>query len=244
MRTCQVLLIVVVLGLWEVASRRGWVSESRYSSPSAVWDELVVLYRNDVLVTDGAATLKAMSMALLIGVPSGVAAGLILAAAPFLDRVVGPFLIPLNSIPRIALAPLFIVWFGLTMSAKVALALSIIFFIIVFNARAAVKNVDPDLVVVARLLDMPLLTMYRKVILPASIPTVFAGVRLAVTYSLLGVIASEMIAARDGLGVSIVRYGALFQVSGIFAVLLVLCMVAIVFGTALDIIERWLLRWQ
>lgn len=241
---CRLLVLAAALGLWQLAANRGWISDSRYASPAAIWDELVKLSRRGDLWRNVRATLTAMLLALVIAVPTGILAGLALAAFPFVDRVLSVFLVPINSIPRIALAPLFIVWFGLTISAKVALAGSIVFFMVLFNARAGIKNVDPDMIVVSRLLTVPRWQIFAKVVLPASVPTIFAGIRLAVTYSLLGVVASEMIAARSGLGLLIVRFGSQFNVAGVFAVLTIFVAIAIALGFVLDLVERRLLRWQ
>jgi len=241
---CQVLLLVAILVTWEIASTQGWISVHLFSRPSDVWSALAELYREDVLIKNTVATYAAAGTALLIAVPSGILAGLLLAAFPFMDRVVWPFLVPINSLPRIALAPLLLIWFGLTMSAKVALAVSIVFFIVLFNTRAGTKSVDPDMLAVADLLGVPRRGVFLKVVCPTAVPAILASARLAVTYSLLGVIASEMVAAKDGLGVVVVRYSNLLDISGVFAILLVLAFFAVILGQILDRVERRLLRWQ
>lgn len=237
-------LVAVLLGLWEIASRNGWIDADTLSAPTLIWDELVELYRSGSLVDDGFATVKAMVYALAIGVPAGVAIGLALAALPRLNAAVGPLLVPLNSVPRIALAPLCIIWFGITTSSKVAVAVSLVVFITLFSARAGVKSVDPDMLTVSHLMGVPKHRAFLRVVLPASVPSIFAGIRLALTYSLLGVVATEMVAARDGLGVSIVRFGGVFNTSGVFAILLVLALMSSLLSVGLDLLERWLLRWQ
>lgn len=240
----RVALLVAVLWLWQVAADHAWIPVQFVSKPSVVAQTLADLYRSGELASQTLATLEAVLLSMAIGIPLGVGIGLLLAALPTLDEIIGPYLIPLNSLPRIALAPLFILWFGLTMQSKVVLAVTIIVFILIFNTRASIKSVDPDLITVSRLLGLRRYQVFQKVVLPASIPPVFAAVRLSITYSLLGVIASEMIAARDGLGQTLVFYAGRLQVSGVFAVLLVLAVIATALGILLERLERWLLRWQ
>ncbi|WP_345419667.1 ABC transporter permease [Pseudonocardia xishanensis] len=239
-----VVLLVGALVLWEVAAARGWVAVSTFSSPSLVWAELRDLAASGALGSDLIATLTAMLVSLAIGIPLGVFVGLLLAAVPAVDRLVSPFLVPLNSIPRIALAPLFVIWFGITMNAKVAVAVSIVFFMVLFNAKSGIKSADTDMMMVARMLGIPRWSIFRKVVLPGSVPAIFAGVRLSVTYSLLGVVATEMVAARDGLGLSIVRNATNFNIGGVFAVLLVLAVFATVLAFVVGRAEKWILRWQ
>lgn len=240
----RLLLVVVVLGAWELGGRSGLLNPVFFSRPSEVWSFLVEYALAGDLVTQTASTLKAVGISLLIGLPLGIGAGLFLAALPALDEVVQPFLVPINSTPRIALVPVFIIWFGLTTTTKVAVAVSIIFFMVMFNARAGVKNIEPDMLTVSRSLGLSRLQIFQKVVLPGSVPTIFAGVRLSVTYALLGVVATEMIAARSGLGLDIVKFANTLRVGGVFALLFVIMVLAFLAATLLDRLERHLLRWQ
>jgi NitT/TauT family transport system permease protein len=237
------LVLLVFLGVWEGLGRAGVLDAFAFSRPSMVWDALVT-YSQGELYTQLIATLMAVGVSLLIGIPAGIAAGFLLAAVPWLDRVVGVYMAPINSMPRLALVPVFMIWFGITTTTKVAVAVSIIFFMLLFTARAGVKGIEPDQTLVARSLGMGRRELYLKVVLPGSVPTIFAGIRLSVTYALLGVIATEMIAARDGLGVDIVRFGQTLEVSGVFAILLVLMILASLLDLLLGSFEKWLLRWQ
>jgi NitT/TauT family transport system permease protein len=242
--TAQIVLVVAVLGVWELAASQAWVDPTLYGQPSQIWHALLDYYGNGDGWAQTAATAKAVGVALLIGVPAGIACGLLLASVRWLDDVVGGFLVPLNSMPRIALVPLFIIWFGLTLTTKVAVAVSIIFFMVLFNARAGVKGIDPDLLKLGRQLGLSRRQSMLKIVLPGSVPTIFAGVRLAVTYAILGVIASEMVAARDGLGLDVVRFSQTLQINGVCAIILVLAVAGALIGIALARTERWLLRWQ
>lgn len=240
----QVALFFIVMVGWDALGRSGAVDKTLISGPLDVLDQLKTLYDSGTLFSQVTATMYAVALSLLIGVPLGGLAGLILGSSRYLDRVAEPFLVPLNSLPRIALAPLFIVWFGLTVNAKAAVGVTLVVFIMLFNTRAGVKETNRDLLLLADSLGMSTIERYRKIVLPGSIPVVVAGIRLSLTYALLGVIASEMIGSRDGLGTDIVRYSNTLQVGGVFAILVILALISFVMDRLLGAFERRALRWQ
>ncbi|KAA9160923.1 ABC transporter permease [Amycolatopsis acidicola] len=242
--TTQVVLLVGFLALWEAAARNGWVNPMFVSSPSGIWEALVDYLSSDELASSLGSTTLAVAESFVIGSVLGIAFGLVLGWSPFLDKVVSPFLVPVNTVPRIALAPLFVAWFGLTNTSKVVLGVSIVFFILVENARSAVKGLEQDQLTMARVIGLRGGKMLAKVVLPSAIPTIFAGLRLGITYAILGVIGSEMIAAKEGLGQDIVRYSTEFQIGSVFAVLILLVVLATLVSWVFGRIERYLLRWQ
>ena len=240
----QVVLFLLLMLGWDALGRFELVDRTLISSPLDVVDHLRTLYESGTLVSQVVATMYAVGLSLLIGVPAGGLAGLVLGSSRFLDRVAEPFLVPLNSLPRIALAPLFIVWFGLTVNAKAAVGVTLVVFIMLFNTRAGVKETNRDLLLLADSLGMSTIERYRKIVLPGSIPVVVEGIRLSLTYALLGVIASEMIGSRDGLGTDIVRYSNTLQVGGVFAILVILALISFAMDRLLGAFERRALRWQ
>jgi NitT/TauT family transport system permease protein len=240
----RTLLLLAFLGLWEIASRSKWIDPLLFGSPSGAARAFFHYVPSAAALTSLRATLTAVAIAFVIGSVTGTVAGLALGLSKTLDGIVGPFLAPLNSIPRIALAPLFIAWFGLTINAKVVLAVSIVFFILTENARSAVRSVDFDLMTMGRVMGLSKTALVWKVVLPSAVPTMFAGLRLAFTYSLLGVIASEMIAATSGLGQDIVRYSSDYQINTVFAIIAGLVIIAVVVNTIFTLVERRLLIWQ
>lgn len=240
----RIFLVVGFVALWEVAGRRGWVDTVLYGQPSGIWHAMREYYPSARAKDSLTSTGQAIALAFVIGSVTGTLAGLALGLSKTFDAIIGPFLVPINSIPRIALAPLFIAWFGLTMTAKVVLAVSIVFFILAENARGAVRSVDSDLMVMARVVGLRSVGLLWKVVLPSAVPTLFAGLRLTFTYSLLGVVASEMIAATNGVGQDIVLYSSSYQVDTVFAILIELVVFAVLINTIFSVLERWLLRWQ
>jgi NitT/TauT family transport system permease protein len=242
--TARAVLCVGFLLLWETASRHGWVDPNLFGRPSGVWRAMVDYIPSDKSLAALKSTGAAVAVSFVIGSVAGTVAGLLLGLSPTLNAIVGPFLAPINSIPRIALAPLFIAWFGLTMTAKVVLAVSIVFFILAENARSAVRSVDADLMTMARVVGLRKSALLLKVVLPSAVPTMMAGLRLTFTYALLGVVASEMVAATGGIGQEIVLYSSSYQINTVFAILVELMVVAVVMNWLFTLLERHLLRWQ
>lgn len=240
----RVVALVAFLAIWELAARQGWIDARLFGQPTGVWTSLLEYLPSERALESLRSTFGAVAAAFVIGSVAGTVVGLVLGIAPMLDAVLGVFLTPLNSVPRIALAPLFIAWFGLSASAKVALAVSIVFFILAENARSAVRSVDADLMTMAKVTGLGRAALLWKVVLPSAVPSLFAGLRLTFTYSLLGVIASEMIAARAGLGQDMVFFSSSYQMNTLFAILVVLVVIATFVNLAFTAAERRLLRWQ
>jgi len=242
--TLQILTVSLLLGLWELFSRTGVLPNANifYGRPSGVgrflWDNRSDLWMNTK------STLYASVMGFSIGSVGGVVVGMIFARWDLIRRAFDPLMTALASLPRIALAPLFLLWFGITDNAKIAVAVSGVFFVVLFNTVAGVRQVDRDLQTVARLLGAKKGQIFFKVLLPGAVPVLFAGLRLALIFSTLGVVASEMIAARHGLGTGVVRYGQNLEPNGVFAVLAILAAMVAIFNVILRFCEARLLRWQ
>jgi NitT/TauT family transport system permease protein len=243
-RLLQLALVVVILGLWELLSRTGVLPNADlfYGRPSGVlqflWTERAHL------LTNAGATIYAAALGFVAGAGSGIIVGLVLGRYEILERTFDPVMNVLASLPRIALAPLFLLWFGISDLAKVVLAVSIVFFVVLFNTLAGVRSVETELRTVSTLLGANDRQVFTKVVLPGAVPVLFAGLRLALMFSILGVVGSEMIAAKTGLGLDVVVYGQLLQPNGLFAVLTILAIVSAVFSGVLRLIENRILRWM
>ena len=240
----QLLLIVVTLGIWQLAHLNGWGVKVVVQSPGAVLKALLELSSGGTLWPNYWATLQATLIGLLIAIIVGTPIGLALGLMPTVQRVVAPFLSAINAMPRIALAPVFIIVFGITMSAKVALSVSLVLFIMILNAMAGVSAADPEAMRMMVTLGASRAQILRKVVVPSAMPSILVGVRLSLIYSLLGVIASELIASADGLGQLIARSAGVFDLATVYAVLLLLMVTAAFFNTVSEVAGRRMLRWQ
>jgi NitT/TauT family transport system permease protein len=183
-------------------------------------------------------------IAFFISSALGIAAGLMLARSPFWDEVLAPLVLALNSLPRVALAPLIILWFGIGIVAKVVTAFTLVFFILLVNTLGGAKNVDTDILTIARLMGASRHDILWKVTLPSALPWIFAGLNIGLTYALLGVIVAEILASNQGIGYVISSGAANFNTAAVFAGLVTLAVVAWLFSAVMRKVEARLLRWK
>ncbi|WP_161996701.1 ABC transporter permease subunit [Rhodococcus sp. YH1] len=233
-----------LIGLWQLVVSLQLIDRTVSSSPVEVWHALVSAVTGSELWLNLADTMIAAVLAFVLASLVGVVIGIGLALLPSVEKVVAPFLDAINAMPRIALAPVFVVAFGLSISSKIALAFSIVVFMVISAARAGVRSVDVDVAVLARTLGATRRQMFTKVLVPVAVPSIFGGLRLGLIYSILGVVTAELIASRSGVGQLLQKYAGLFQTAEMYAVLIVLAVVAGLINAGMTRLESALLRWQ
>lgn len=238
-------LVAVVVGLWEFGVRGGTVDPFFFGQPSKIIEYFwQVVFVDRTALVDLGWSLGATLAAFGLGSVAAILVGLLFATYPLVERVLQPVLTGLNALPRIALAPLFLIWFGLGVGSKIALGCSLTFFIVLSSTVAGVRSVDPDLLTLSKTLGASSTQTFRKLTLPHAVPVVFSGLRLGLIYALLGVIASELIASEHGLGKTLSMLGNTFQTNGVFAILLLLAIVGGALSGVMSLIEARLLRWR
>jgi len=240
----QVLLFAGLIGLWSLAARFEIGRPIVVRSPSQVWAAFSDLIATGALWPHTWATVQATLIALVLAGVIGVAVGLGLALSPTLERIFDPYLSALNSAPRIAFAPVFIIVFGIGITSKVALAFSVVIFVVILNARAGVHAADPDVVRLMEVMGAGRRAVFAKLLFPVAVPSIFAGLRLGLIYGLLGVVTSEMISARDGLGQLVAQYSGNFQLDYVYAVIAVLIVIGTLLNMIAGVVERRLLWWK
>jgi NitT/TauT family transport system permease protein len=243
-RVLQVSLGLALLGLWQLAADLKWPDPVLAKSPIQSWDYLTSAARSGVLWSNTRATMTAVLIAWVLAGLAGVVAGLALGLMPRTERVLNPYLDAANAMPRIALAPLLIVALGIGTTAKVALATTLVFFIVLSGARAGVRSADAEWLRLSTVLGARKHQLFFKVLLPVATPAIFAALRLGLIYSLLGVVGSELYSATDGLGQLIAYDSSAFQMDAVYGILLLLAVIAVVLNQAMGLLERRLLRWQ
>lgn len=237
-------LLVALVLVWEGATRGGLIAPFWVSSPSLVVTDILRSFTGpDVYVHIGV-TLYEAFLGFVTGAAVGILGGFALARWEGLAHVLDPYVTALNSLPRVALAPLFILWFGIGLTSKVVLAFSLVVFILLVNTHAGARNVDQDLVIITRLLGATRRQLTMKVILPASIPWIFAGLRLGLAYALIGAVVGEVIVAQAGLGFLIASAAGVFNTTGVFSALIILMLIAMLLSEVMKAAERKLLRWR
>jgi NitT/TauT family transport system permease protein len=179
-----------------------------------------------------------------IGAALGIVIGLILGFSRWADAIFTPIVYSIYPIPKIALLPLIILWFGIGEMPKVAIIALGVFFPVIINTFSGVKNVDPILIKAAVTFGSNHLSVIRKVILPGALPTIFAGLKLAAGISLLLLVSAEMIAAQKGIGAMVLHYGNLMITNKLMVGVLLLSLLGLIFNRGLEWLEKKLIPWK
>jgi NitT/TauT family transport system permease protein len=241
----QLAVLAAFLVLWEMAARQRLIDPLFIGQPTKVFTHLYrSIFVTGQLLTEAGWTLWSTAVAFVLGSLGGLAFGLLFVAYPALERFFDPLFSALNALPRIALAPLFLLWFGLGVTSKIALGMSLTFFIVLNSTVAGARSVDSDWLTLSRMLGASKAAVFFKVTLVSAVPTIFAGLRLGLIYALLGVIGGEIIASQHGLGQMLTYLAGTFDTDGVFAVLLFLALLGIVLTHAMSAVEKHLLRWK
>jgi len=240
----RIVLLFGTLGAWELAARAGLFPPAFIGQPSIFLVSLAKMFADGSIYAPIVDTLSATALAFCIGGLLALLSALILTVMPLLREIVQPFLDALNALPRVALVPLFIVWFGLGMTSKVVSGVSLMYFILLFNTLAGARSVDPDHHALARSLGLTGGQIFRQIIIPTAIPAIFAGLKLGLVYTLLGVVTAELIAGGKGLGSLVSYYSNTYDANGVFAVLVVLVAASFALSTLMEKIEGRLTKWK
>jgi len=246
-RAGQILLTlapgVVLLLFWQWASGR-LIREIYVSRPTAIALRIYELFSTGEILPDLLVTLQELVLGYLTGVIAGVACGYALGRSPRLARVFEPYVLGFYGIPKIALAPLFIIWFGIGIWSKVALAGTMVFFLVFYNVYTGVQSVDRELVNLARIMGANERQLSRHVYLPATAPFVLLGMRIALPYAVIGVVVGEFTSSVKGLGLFINQASANYDPAGVFAGIAILLAFVLTTTFAAGKIEARLLRWR
>ena len=239
----QVFMVVVFLVLWEWVSAR-FHADFWISRPTRVIAALITWYQSGDLSTDLQITLMEAGFGFVIGSVAGGLVGFVLGWVRKLGDLFEPFVLSLYTLPKIALAPLFVLWFGIGATNKIMFAAMLVFFMVFFTTYQGTRQVDRDLVENARLLGASSWSIWRKIAVPYAAVWVFTGLRIGLPYALIGAIVGEFVAAEAGVGFRIKEATSFFDTATVFAGLIVLMAISLVLLGGLKLIERRVLRWQ
>lgn len=234
---------LAALLLWEGVSGP-LVDPFWFSEPSQILARLARWVADGSLWAHIAATLFEMAMGLAIGVPAAVVVGFALGTQRLLARVLSPIVVALYNVPKIALAPLFIVWFGIHFMPKIVLVAVTVFFLVFFSVYAGVRDVDADLVTTLRLMGAGRRDILRRIIAPASLPWVFAGLKIALPYSLIAAVVGEMMVSNRGVGHLVMSAAGMMDTAGVFAGLVLLMVIGLAVNGLAASSELRLTRWR
>lgn len=244
----RISVALVFLGLWEYASRTELIDPFFFGMPSGVVEQTWVW------ITEGTAqgplweqiavTLQETLLGFLAGVFFGIIFGVALGRNQLLSDVFGPYIKAANSIPRVVLGSIFIIWFGLGLPSKVALAFVLVFFVVFFNAFQGVREVDHNLIANARILGASSRQLSTDVILPSALSWIIASLHTSFGFALVGAIVGEYLGAQHGIGLMIATAQGTFNPNGVFAGMFILGVLALLAETLVTFIENRLIRWR
>ena len=242
--TLRLIVLVAFVLFWEVSVQSGLANPFWISSPSKIAIRAVELMGGGVLFHHLGVTLLEAFSGLVAGTVAGVLLGIVLGSSRIVGQVVEPFIMAINSLPRVALAPLLVMYVGIGFASKFLLAFSLVVVIVMVNTFEGVRAVDPTLVNAMRILGAGRMQLFRMVLLPNSVPWILAGVRVSVSFSIVGAIVGEFISARAGIGFLIDRASGAYDTTGIMVPLLTLMLCAVVIDFLIVRLTSYLLRWR
>lgn len=228
-------LLVVFLALWEWAP--GWLGMPEFVLPrfSRVLDEAVRMWNEGGLVKHTLITALAVLVGFALGSLLGIAVGVVLGLSPAAEKLLSPYILALQIAPKVAFAPLFVMWLGYTVYPKILVAILIVFFPIMVNVLSAIRTVDPDMINLVRTLNAGRFQVFRLVEFPSALPALFSGLRIGSTLAIIGVTVGELVGGNQGLGFLLTSGEGQGNTAAVF--------VAIALLTAIGILAYGLVVW-
>jgi NitT/TauT family transport system permease protein len=243
-RLYSLAIIIVILAAWEIAPGLGLVSPIILPSFTAVVGALISLMQQDFFLRHFSVTLTEIVVGFVLGTSIGLVLGIALAVWPTAKRIAYPFVVGFQAIPKIVFAPLFIAWFGFGMSSKVVMAVVISFFPVLINTMVGLESVPEDARKLMRSIKATPLQTFRKVSLPHALPVIFAGVKAALTFAVIGAIVGEFVGASEGLGYLVELYKNQLRIDRVFAVIVILAAIGAGGYFLLEWLDRKLIFWR
>ena len=237
----QVLLVILFITLWEVLANKGIIDSFITSQPSRMLKTFMNLSENDLLLHLGVTCYETI-VGFLLGTLLGIIIAIILWSSKFLSKVAEPFLVVLNSLPKIALGPVIIIWVGAGTSAIITMALAISLIVTVLEILNGFTNTDQEKIKMARTFGVNKYQLLTKIVIPANISTFINSLKVNIGLSLVGVISGEFLVSKAGLGYLIVYGGQVFQLDLVMASVVILGIVAAVMYEAVVLLEKIILK--
>ncbi|HTH59245.1 MAG TPA: ABC transporter permease [Paraburkholderia sp.] len=244
----RVLVLVVVLGGWELAARIKWIDPFFFSMPSAIFDQIVDWFVNGTsqgpLLMQVWVTLEETGLGFIIGSVAGVFCGIVLGRNKLLSDVFSLYIKIANSIPRVVLGSVFVIALGLGMASKVALAVVMVFFVVFANAFQGVREADRYMIANAQILGASRRQVTTSVVIPSALSWILASLHVSFGFALVGAVVGEFLGSKQGIGLLISTAQGAFNASGVFAAMIVLAVVALAADYLLTAIEHRLQKWR
>jgi NitT/TauT family transport system permease protein len=243
MRLLQALLpAIVILGAWEIGARFGF--DPRFvGQPSRIYVHFIDEIAKPGIWMDTAITFWEILLGYVIGAITGGALGFVLGFRPRLARIVEPYILIISAIPKIAIAPIMIIALGIGIQSKVAIVVSMVFFLMFYAVFSGVKQIEPDFIHQARIMGASRGTVIAHIVTPAIAPNIFDGLKTSIIFAVIGALIGEFIAAKAGLGFYILNASGAFNIEGIWVGIILIIGLVFALTTLIGIVERRVLRW-
>jgi NitT/TauT family transport system permease protein len=244
LRVWQASLLLVLVAAWHFLVRFGVLPAFFFGEPRLVFGRMWEWFAGGEIYPHLFITLGETLLAFIIGSAIGLGIGLWLGLNPTASKLLEPYVKALNSMPRVILAPIFAVWFGLGIWSKIALGVTIVFFIVFFNVYQGVREVSPLTLANARMLGANSRQLLRTVYLPSATSWVFSSLHTSVGLAFVGVVVGEYLGSARGIGYLILQAEGIFDINTVFAGIFVLTILALLLDSLVGLVERHFLRWR
>ena len=237
------LVALLFLAAWQWLP--GWWGVPEFVLPNAskTWDELFRIYGTERLLWHSGITALEVVIGFVLGAALGAVMGYALGLSPQIEAILSPYLLALQIAPKVAFAPLFVMWLGYTIYPKILVAILIVFFPVLINVLTAMRNLDADMINLARSFSATRLQVFFKVQCPATLPSLFSGLRIASTLAVIGVVVGELVGGNMGLGYLLVFFEGQGNTAGVFVVIGALTLIGILAYYAVVIAENRVLHY-
>lgn len=239
----QLLILVTIFGLWEIAAKNKWIDPFIFSQPSRIFTSFMAMASDFTIFRHVGVTLAETIAGFVLGTIIGTGVSVLLWWNDMLERILNPYLVVLNALPKTALAPIIIVWIGNNPKSIIAVALLTSVVVTILTVLSGFLQVEPEKVKLIVTLGGTKKQALTKVILPASIPTIISALKINVGLSFVGVIVGEFLVAREGLGYLIVYGSQIFKMDWVMLSILILCLLAAGMYQFIAAIEKRFANW-
>jgi len=239
----QIGVAVAFLVLWDVVVRVFQVPKFIVPSPYDVLLSIWLGFRSGVFITHGWYTLSATLIGFAVGSLIGFALGVVVSQVDILYRLLYPYVVAFQTIPKVAIAPLVVIWFGFGIGSKVAMALMICFFPVVVNTIEGLRSVNPERIMLLRSYSASRFDIFRFVQLPAALPFIFAGLDIGIVLAVIGTVVGEFVGSTAGLGYILMKFNHEIDIAGVFASIVVLSVLGVLLHLCLRAVQERVVFW-
>lgn len=237
-------VFVFLIAVMEWGTRAGWITALTLPRPSDVLATFAELWESGLLFRHLAPSLSRLAVGAAIGASFGIGVGILIGLFSYVRAGLVPLVAAIFPIPKIALLPLFVIWFGIDESSKYALIAFGTFTPTVVATYGAVDNVDRSLIRMGQSFGLSWFSIVRKIVLPGAMPGILSGLRISLAIAIILLVAAEMLGAEYGIGAYILEAGSLYDLERLFAGVVILSLLGVILSTVIGLIERRLLGWR